>query len=90
MQIIKEMNKKFFFFLVFLLMSLLSGHLYAQVPIERSKEITKIGGKEYYMHHVKSGQTLYGISQVYKAISSMGISISSMEPANARSPSFFA
>ncbi len=59
------MNKKFFFFLVFLLMSLLSGHLYAQVPIERSKEITKIGGKEYYMHHVKSGQTLYGISQVY-------------------------
>ena len=33
MQIIKEMNKKFLFFLVFLLMSLLSGHLYAQVPI---------------------------------------------------------
>ena len=33
--------------------------------IERSKEITKIGGKQYYMHYVKSGQTLYGISKAY-------------------------
>ncbi len=33
--------------------------------IERSKEITKIGGKQYYLHYVKSGQTLYGISKAY-------------------------
>lgn len=38
----------------------------AQVQIERSSEIVKVGGKEYYMHHVKSGQTLWGISQVYQ------------------------
>ena len=38
----------------------------AQVQIERSDEIVKVGGKEYYMHHVKSGQTLWGISQVYQ------------------------
>ena len=37
----------------------------AQVHVERSTEIVKIGGKEYYMHHVKQGETLYGISQVY-------------------------
>ena len=56
---------KFFFFLAFLFVTLLSGHLDAQVAVERSKEITKIGGREYYMHHVKSGQTLYSISQAY-------------------------
>ena len=39
--------------------------LHAQVEIERTKNITKIGGKEYYMHPVKQGQTLWGISQAY-------------------------
>ena len=38
----------------------------AQVQIERSTEKVKVGGKEYYMHHVKSGQTLWNISQVYQ------------------------
>ena len=38
----------------------------AQVQIERSTEIVRVGGKDYYMHHVKSGQTLWGISQVYQ------------------------
>ena len=38
----------------------------AQVQIERSAEKVKVGGKEYYMHHVKSGQTLGAISQVYQ------------------------
>lgn len=43
-----------------------SPMLKAQVPVERSSEIVKIGGKEYYMHHVKQGQTLYGISHAYQ------------------------
>lgn len=51
-----------FFFLFSLL---LTTNLMAQVHVERSTEIVKIGGKEYYMHHVKQGETLYGISQVY-------------------------
>ena len=65
MQMIRAMYKKLFSFLVFLLFTLMAGHLNGQVAVERSKEITKIGGKEYYMHHVKAGQTLYSISQVY-------------------------
>lgn len=39
--------------------------LHAQVTYERSKKITKIGGKEYYLHSVKQGQTLWSISQLY-------------------------
>lgn len=55
------------FLLVFLGMALFlaSPALQAQEAVERSKNITKIGGKEYYMHQVKQGQTLWGISQVY-------------------------
>ena len=37
----------------------------AQVVVERSSEIVTIGGVEYYMHHVKQGETLYGISKAY-------------------------
>ena len=39
--------------------------MHAQVVSERSSEIVKIGSKQYYMHHVKQGETLYGISKVY-------------------------
>ena len=42
-----------------------SPELHAQVTYERSKNITKIGGKEYYLHQVKQGQTLWSISQLY-------------------------
>lgn len=48
----------------------------AQVDVERSKNITMIGGKEYYMHHVKPGQTLYSISVVYN------VSIAELEKIN--------
>ena len=41
-------------------------NLMAQVQIERSSNIVKVGGKDYYMHHVKSGQTLYSIAQAYQ------------------------
>lgn len=39
--------------------------LLAQVSVERSSEIVKIGNAEYYMHHVSAGQTLYSISKAY-------------------------
>ncbi|MBQ3353971.1 MAG: ABC transporter substrate-binding protein [Bacteroidales bacterium] len=37
----------------------------AQVVIERSTEIVSISGKQYYMHHVKRGETLYSLSKTY-------------------------
>lgn len=60
------MNKimKIVFFLVLSLF--LTSNLMAQVHIERSTEIVKISGKEYYMHHVKAGETLYSIAQAYQ------------------------
>ena len=59
------MKNRLFFFLFFLFGMLLSGNVMAQEVIERSTEKTKIGGKEYYMHRVKQGQTLYGLSKAY-------------------------
>ena len=57
-------NKLFILFFFFGL--LLSGKVMAQdVVVERSSQITKIGSKEYYMHKVKAGHTLYSISKVY-------------------------
>lgn len=38
----------------------------AQVHVERSSEIVSISGKQYYMHHVKRGETLYSISRAYQ------------------------
>ena len=38
----------------------------AQVTIEKSTEIVTIGNKQYYMHHVKPGETLYSLSRVYE------------------------
>ena len=61
----KMMKNRLIFLLFFLFGLLFSGQLEAQVAIERSKKITKIGGKEYYMHHVKEGETLWRISKVY-------------------------
>ena len=59
------MRNKLFFILSFLLGILLSGNVMAQEPIQRSSEISKIGSKQYYMHTVKQGQTLYGLSKAY-------------------------
>ena len=61
----KMMKNRLLFLLFFLLGLLFSGQLDAQVVSERSNNITKIGGKEYYMHHVKQGETLWGLSKVY-------------------------
>ncbi len=59
------MRNKVLFFGLFLLGMLLTGNVLAQEPIQRSTEVTIIGGKEYYMHRVKAGQTLYGLAQAY-------------------------
>ena len=59
------MKNRLLFFLFFLFGMMLSGNLTAQEVIERSSKTTQIGGKEYYMHHVKQGQTLYSISKAY-------------------------
>ena len=61
----KIMKNKLLFFVFFLLGMLLHGQLEAQVPSVRSKEIKTIGNKEYYMHHVKQGETLWGLSKAY-------------------------
>lgn len=58
----KIMKKLFFFFLSLFL----TCNLMAQVQVERSTEIVKISEKEYYMHHVKAGETLYSIAQAYQ------------------------
>ena len=60
------MKNRLLFFLFFLLFfGAFSGHLNAQTPSQRSQNITKIGGKDYYLHNVKSGETLWGLSKVY-------------------------
>lgn len=41
------------------------GAASAQVVVEKSTEIITISSKQYYMHHVKSGETLYSIARVY-------------------------
>ena len=37
----------------------------AQVNVEISTEIFKINGENYYMHYIRSGETLYSISKAY-------------------------
>lgn len=59
------MKNKVLFFVFFLFGWLLAGNVCAQEPVERSTQTTKIGGKEYYLHHVKAGQTLYGLAKAY-------------------------
>lgn len=55
-----------FFGLVLLLVTLLPMAVRAQVVIEKSTEITTIGHKQYYLHHVKPGETLYSLAKVYQ------------------------
>ena len=57
------MRNKLLFILFSLLGMLFSSSLDAQTV--RSTNITKVGGKEYYMHHVKQGETLWGLSKLY-------------------------
>ena len=47
-------------------MILIPTAVQAQVEVEKSAEIITISGKQFYMHHVKKGQTLYSISKAYQ------------------------
>jgi len=52
------------FLLILILLSL--GGIAQDVPvIEKSKEISEVDGKSYYLHQVGPGQTLFSISKVY-------------------------
>lgn len=52
--------------LLFLLLYVLAMQLTAQsVSIQKSHEVVVIKGKEYYLHTVEKGQTLYSISKAY-------------------------
>jgi LysM repeat protein/ABC-type branched-subunit amino acid transport system substrate-binding protein len=55
-------------FIIILVFITLSGNLNAQfqpTPVTRSNNQITLGGKDYYMHEVLKGQTLYGISKAY-------------------------
>lgn len=39
---------------------------YSQVEVERSEEKTVIDGREFYLHSVSQGETLFSISQAYE------------------------
>lgn len=55
-----------FFGLVLLLVTLLPLAVRAQVVVEKSTKISTIGNKQYYMHYVKPGETLYSIAKAYQ------------------------
>ncbi len=58
-QIIQMKNVKFLYLFI-LIFSF--NYFFSQ---EKSKTIEKINGKEYYVHNVKKGESLYGISKIY-------------------------
>jgi len=51
--------------LVFLIITLVNQNNYAQVVISKSTEIVKVDGKNFYIHRVSKGETLYSISKAY-------------------------
>ena len=55
--------KKFFLLLSLIFSQSLTGQ--EKVEIQKSDEIKEIDGKQYYIHHVQKGHTLYSISKVY-------------------------
>lgn len=63
---LRVMKRKLIIFSLLLgLFLLLPTVTQAQVVVERSTEIVTISGKQYYMHHVKRGETLYSLSRAY-------------------------
>lgn len=60
-----SMKKKISLFLIFLIVLVLIGSAQDKLKQMRSDVIEKKNGKEYYIHTVKRGQTLYMISKAY-------------------------
>jgi LysM repeat protein len=63
-----NMNYRNFILLVILIAALLvSSSLFSQVetPVERSRITETIDGKEYYLHFVREGETLFSIARAY-------------------------
>lgn len=52
-------------FVLTIWMSCTSLSVFAQIPVEISKEKVIISGTQYYIHQVKKGQTAYSISKAY-------------------------
>ncbi|MBR4146670.1 MAG: LysM peptidoglycan-binding domain-containing protein [Bacteroidales bacterium] len=61
---IRKLIKIWILFGLFLVLPMV-GHAQV-VEVEKSTEIVTISSKQYYMHHVKKGQTLYGIAKAYQ------------------------
>lgn len=57
-------NKKLLRLSFFVLCLTYTSTIYAQAPA-KSKNITTINGKKYYLHKVAHAQSLYGISKIY-------------------------
>jgi LysM repeat protein len=53
------------FFIISIIMLMCSGGIVFAQEIEKSSKIELIGGKNYYIHTVKPGQTIYGIAKAY-------------------------
>ena len=58
-----KMNIKTILFLTIFL--IISSWANAQILIKKSEKIVNINGKEYYLHTVEKGQTLFSISKTY-------------------------
>ncbi len=58
-----KMNIKTILFLTIFL--IISSWTNAQILIKKSEKIVNINGKEYYLHTVEKGQTLFSISKTY-------------------------
>lgn len=56
----------FSLFLVFLAISVNSFGQFQPTPVKRSNNQITVGGKNFYLHEVVKGQTLYGISKEYR------------------------
>lgn len=61
---IRKLIRIWILFGLFLVLPMV-GHAQV-VEVEKSTEIVTISSKQYYMHHVKKGQTLYGIAKAYQ------------------------
>lgn len=55
--------RKSFLFLFILFISI---SVYSQVDIKKSNEVVVFNGKEYYIHSVEKGHTLYSLARVYE------------------------